>query len=90
MSGREVVFGDHAVPAGGFLRDNVICPVGKHVFGGGAAVIAEGSADFHTVLQESTPGTIGGGAQDVWVVAIRNNDVVAHTIRISAVCAFAP
>jgi len=85
-----VVFEDHAVAAGGFLIDSVLCPVGKHVFGGGAAVIGEGAADFHTVLQESTPGTIGGGAQDVWEVAIRNNDTAAHTIRISAVCAFAP
>ncbi len=93
MSGREVVFNDFLVQPGGFLRNTATCPAGKHVFGGGAAVIREGTANFHTVLQESTPGTIGtigGGTLDVWLVAIQNNDTVAHTIRIEAVCAFAP
>jgi hypothetical protein len=56
------------------------------VFGGGASVIAEGSQNFHTVIQETTPGTIGGGALDLWLVALQNNDTRAHTVRISAVC----
>lgn len=84
-----MVFNDFLVPPGGFLRDTATCPAGKHVFGGGAAVIGEGTHNFHTAVQETSPGTIGGGALDLWLVAISNNDVVAHTIRISAVCGLA-
>ena len=88
VSGYEVVFNDFPLPPGGFVRDTALCPVGKRVFGGGATVIGEFSANFHTVVQESSPGTIGGGAQDLWAAAVQNNDVVPHTIRISAVCGF--
>jgi hypothetical protein len=77
------------VAAGGFLRDTALCPVGKVVLGGGAAVVGEGTSNFHTALQESSPGTINGGAQALWLVAIQNNDSVQHTIGIFAVCALA-
>ncbi len=86
VSGYQLVFQDFVVPAGGFLRDTATCPAGKKVFGGGATVIAEGTQNFHTVIQESSPGTIGGGALDLWLVAVQNNDNKSHTIRISAVC----
>jgi len=86
LTGYEVVQADFVVPAGGFLRDTALCPVGKVVLGGGASVVGAGSANFHTVLQESGPGTIGGGAQSLWLVAIQNNDTVQHTIGIFAVC----
>jgi len=51
-------------------------------------VIGEGSQDFNTVVQESGPGTIGGGQIDLWLVAIRNDDTASHTIRIQAICGF--
>ncbi len=87
VSGYEVVRSDFPVPAGGFLREFLACPGGKVVLGGGAQVAGEGTANFHTVLQESTPATLGGGAQSGWLVAIRNDDAAAHTIAISATCA---
>jgi len=77
------------VAAGGFLRDTANCPAGKVVLGGGAQVVGEGTANFHTVLQESTGGTVGL-TTFVWLVAIRNDDSVAHTIGIFAICANAP
>ena len=89
-NGYQVVSRDFAVAPGGFLRDTATCPKGKVVIGGGAAVIREGTRDFRTQIQESAPSTIGGGAQSLWVVALRNNDAAAHTIRISAVCAPKP
>lgn len=87
VSGYEVVREDFEVAAGGFLREFLPCPAGKVVLGGGAQVAGEGTADFHTVLQESTPGTVGGEAQSGWLVAIRNDDTAAHTIAIQATCA---
>lgn len=87
VSGYEVVRQDFNVAAGGFLREFLACPTGKVVLGGGAQVAGEGTANFHTVLQESTPATLGGGAQSGWLVAIRNDDTAAHTIAIQATCA---
>ncbi len=81
---------DVVVPAGGFLRDTDICPTGKVALGGGAQVVGEGTGDFRTVMQESAPGTIGGGAQSVWLAAMRNYSVNAHTIGVFAVCAAKP
>ena len=90
FTGYEIVYEDFSVASGGFLRDTALCPVGKVVLGGGAAVTGAGTRNFHTVLQESTPGTIGGGAQALWLVAIQNNDSVSHNIRIYAICASSP
>ena len=57
-----------AVPAnGGFATQTVQCSAGKVVLGGGAQVVGEGSGDFETRLQESAPGTIGGGARSLWL-----------------------
>jgi hypothetical protein len=70
--------------------DSSICPAGKVVVGGGSQVVGEGAADFKTFLQESAPGTIGGGAQSVWLAAVRNLDIKAHTIGVFAVCANKP
>jgi hypothetical protein len=89
VSGYEIVSIDHTLAPGGFVRDTAICPTGKVVIGGGAQVINEGSQNFHMKLHESTPGTIGGGTNSVWLVAIENQDTLSHTIRISAICAFA-
>jgi hypothetical protein len=86
FTGYQIVTKDDRVNAGGFVRDTAICPVGKKVFGGGASVIGEGTADFKTVIRESTPGTIGGNAQSLWLVALANGDSRPHTIRISAIC----
>lgn len=88
FSGYQVVRTDFVVPAGGFLRNSSLCPVGKVVLGGGAQVVGAGTANFHTVIQESAPGTIGAPpGQSLWLVAIQNNDTVARTIGIFAVCA---
>jgi hypothetical protein len=75
------------VPEGGTVRDTVICPQGKVVLGGGAAVAGEGTGPFRTVLRESVPGTIGGGERSLWGVSLSNNDSTRHTILISATCA---
>lgn len=69
------------------MRNTVSCPAGKKVLGGGAAVVGEGSADFHTVIQELTVGTLGG-TTFVFLAAVQNNDTKAHTIGIFATCAF--
>jgi len=87
ISGYEVVRIDVVVPAGGFVRDTANCPLGKVVLGGGTQVVGEGTADFHTVVQESAPGTVNIPTEHVWLVALRNDDSVAHTIGIFAVCA---
>lgn len=89
ISGYEVVQEDYSVPSGGFIRETAKCPVGKVVLGGGAQVVGEGTKNFYTVIRESTGGTVGGGQQYLWLVALQNNDKVAHTIRISAFCATA-
>ena len=78
------------MPAGGFVRTTANCPVGKVVLAGGAQVVGEGSAEFRTRVQESAPGTIGGGAQSVWLAAVRNYSVNPHTIGVFAVCASKP
>ena len=88
--GYQVVRKDTAVPAGGFVRTTANCPVGKVVLAGGAQVVGEGSAEFRTRVQESAPGTIGGGAQSVWLAAVRNYSVNPHTIGVFAVCASKP
>jgi hypothetical protein len=85
LMGYRVVLRGIDLPAGEFLRSTVLCPAGKEVLGGGASVIREGSADFHTVIQESGPGTIG--ARYLWGVAIRNDDTVTHRIGLFAICA---
>lgn len=84
--GLEVISNDVAVAAGGYERATAICPAGSRVLGGGAAVIGEGSGDHGTILRESGPGTIGGGAQDLWLVGISNTSGSAHTVRIKAIC----
>jgi hypothetical protein len=84
-SGYQVVHKDLTLAAGGFVRDSALCPAGSVVFGGGAAVVRSGSADFKTQFQESAPGTAGG--QSLWLTAMRNNDSVSHTISLYAVCA---
>ncbi len=89
-SGYQVVRKDVSVPAGGFLRDTAICPTGKVVLAGGSQVVGEGTADFHTRIQESAPGTINGGAQSLWLTALRNGDVKAHKIGLFAVCGYKP
>ncbi len=78
------------VAANGFVRNTVSCPAGKKVLGGGAQVVGEGSANFHTVIQELTVGTVGAGPTltYVFLAAVQNNDSKAHTIGIFATCAF--
>src|SRR3954465_10650491 len=77
-------------PAASPLPDTSLCPTGKYVVGGGSQVVGEGSANFNTQLQESAPGTIGGGAQSLWLTSMRNNSASAHKIGLFAVCATQP
>ena len=87
VPGYEVVRKDVPVNAGAVLLDTATCPNGKVVLGGGASVVGEGTADFKTVLQSSTPGTVGGGAQALWSLSFRNGDTRSHTAGLFAVCA---
>ncbi|GHJ46998.1 hypothetical protein Cs7R123_43400 [Catellatospora sp. TT07R-123] len=73
-----------SVAPGGFTRATVACPTGKVAVAGGTQVAGEGSRDFRTVLQESSP------SGSLWLIAARNNDSTAHTIGLYAVCATAP
>ncbi len=76
-----------SLPAGGFVRNTALCPVGKVVLGGGTAVVGAGSASFATEVQESSPGTIGGGARSLWLAAVSNHSRINRTLGIFAVCA---
>ena len=78
------------MPGGGFIRDTAVCPTGKVVLAGGAQVVGEGTADFKTRIYESAPGTINGGAQSLWLVAMKNNSLNARTVGIFAVCGSKP
>ena len=90
LSGYQVIRRDAPVAAGAFLRDTVLCPSGKVALGGGASVVGSGTADFRTVLSESAPGTIDGGARSLWLVALRNDDTGSHRVGLSATCATRP
>ena len=72
------------------LRATALCPTGKVVVGGGSQVVGMGSANFNTQLQESAPGTIGGGAQSLWLTSLRNNAALSRRIGLFAVCAYKP
>jgi len=73
-----------SVAPGGFVRTAVSCPSGNAAIAGGAAVVGEGTRDFRTVIQESVP------SGRLVVVAVRNNDTVAHNIALFAVCIAVP
>lgn len=88
FSGYEQVLKTVSVPAFGFVRTSVSCPAGKVSLSGGASVVGEGSANFNTLVRESSPGAFPSSS--AWVAAVSNNDSSAHTIGIEAVCAFAP
>jgi hypothetical protein len=88
-TGYQVVEHPVSLPAGGFVRQTANCPKGKVVLGGGAAVVGAGSANFGTEMQESEPGTIGGGTS-VWLDAVSNHSASNYTLGLWAVCAQAP
>jgi hypothetical protein len=73
-----------AVAPGGFVRTTVACPAGKVAVAGGTQVVGEGTHDFRTVVQESSP------SGSVWLIALRNNDSASHNIGLFAICATAP
>ena len=79
-----------AMAASPFLRDTAMCPTGKVVVGGGSQVVGEGTGDFKTFLQETAPGTIGPGAQSLWLTSLRNSDIKPHKVGLFAVCANKP
>ncbi|GAA2328881.1 hypothetical protein [Dactylosporangium salmoneum] len=91
IAGYQVASKDVTVAAGGFLRDIATCPVGTVALGGGATDSPYSSnqpAAADRIVQESAPGATGG--QSLWLTALRNNDTVAHAIRLFAVCSNAP
>lgn len=87
-AGYQVVHTEVTLAAGGFVRDTARCPAGAVALNGGAAVTGSGSGDFKIRIQETAPATVGG--QSSWLTAVRNNDSVAHTISLYAVCASPP
>jgi hypothetical protein len=87
IGGYKVVEKTFSLPAGGFVRNTAPCPAGKVVLGGGAAVVGAGSANFGTVVRESEPGTVGGGATSLWLAAVSNQSSTNRTLGIFAVCA---
>jgi hypothetical protein len=89
-AGYEVIRHDVPLPANGFVRDTAVCPTGKVALAGGAQVVGAGTGNFGTRMYESSPGTINGGAQSLWLVAMKSNTRVARTIGIFAVCGNAP
>jgi hypothetical protein len=86
-AGYQVVENAVSLPAGGFVRQVATCPTGKVALGGGAAVVGAGSANFGTEIQESSPGTVNGGASSVWLAAVSNHSRNNYTLGIFAVCA---
>jgi hypothetical protein len=88
FSGHELVQRNVTVGAFGFRRASVTCPAGKVSLSGGAVVVGEGSANFDTVIRESSPGN--QPSSSAWLVAVANNSFSSHTIAITAVCANPP
>jgi hypothetical protein len=90
LAGYELVTKSVSVVGFGFLRDTVLCPAGKVALGGGAQVTGAGSSEFQVAIQESVVGTIGGGAQSLWLVALRNQGFATRTIGLRVACALPP
>jgi hypothetical protein len=90
LAGYQVVQEQYAVPAHGFLRRSVACPDGTAVLGGGVRKVGGPIEPSPIVVQESNPGTTGGGTTFVWLVAARNTAAAERTLQISAVCAEPP
>lgn len=90
LQGYELVQEQHTVQANGFLRRSVTCPDGTVVLGGGVRKVGAPIEPSPIVIQESSPGTTGGGARWIWLVAARNTAAADRTVEISAVCAEPP
>lgn len=90
LTGLEVVRETHAVPGDGYLRTGVHCPDGKVVLNGGFSNLGPDSFGEPFILQESTPGTVGGGAVSLWLLSISNTMAGAWNIEAYAVCADPP
>lgn len=85
--GYEIVRETHNLIGSSFLRDATPCPAGKVSVGGGMQVVGDGSADFGTKLQESSPGNSPSSTS--WTVAMRNGNG-GHTIGTYVVCVDRP
>jgi hypothetical protein len=90
LVGYHVVQEQYPVPAHGFLRRSVACPDGTVVLGGGVRKVGGPIEPSPIVVQESNPGTTGGGTTWVWLVAARNTAAADRTLEIRAVCAEPP
>lgn len=89
FSGHEIVQRTITVEANGFRRTSVSCPAGKVSLSGGAKVSGAGSANFNTLIRESSPGN--SPSSSAWLVAIANNDLfTSRTVALLAVCANPP
>jgi hypothetical protein len=90
LTGVDIVRERHAVPAHGYLRQGVRCPEGKVVFNGGFENLVPDDFEDPLVLQESTPGTLGGGAVSLWLVSIRSEMAIEVNVDLYTVCADPP
>jgi hypothetical protein len=90
LTGLDVVRERHAVPAHGYLRKGVRCPEGTVVFNGGFDSLVPDGFEDPLVLQESTPGTVGGGAVSLWLVSVRSEAAIEVNVDLYAVCADPP
>ncbi len=79
-----------AMTSGGIINGGPWCGAGQQVTGGGAAVVGEGTGDFHTRIEgtqvsahfDHTTNTVSG----VWLTTIRNTDSVSHQIGLFGGC----
>jgi hypothetical protein len=90
LQGYEQVRVQHAVAGNDFLRTTVRCPAGKVAISGGVRKVGPAENGSPIVMQESGPGTIGGGAVSLWLVSLRNTAAANRIVELRAVCVEPP
>jgi hypothetical protein len=90
LTGVQVVEERHPVPSQDYVRTGVRCPEGKVVLNGGFRSVGPATWGDPFLLQESNPGTVGGGATSLWLVSVYNDSAIARFVDLFAVCADPP
>jgi hypothetical protein len=90
LQGYEQVREQHAVGGNEFLRTTVRCPAGKVAISGGVRKVGPAENGSPIVMQESGPGTVGGGAVSLWLVSLRNTAAENRIVELRAVCVEPP
>lgn len=90
LTGLEVVRDSYAVGANDYLRKGVRCPEGKVVLNGGFSTIGPDHLGDPFDVQESNPGTVGGGEISLWLISLRNHSAAPRNVDLYAVCADPP